>query len=50
MAHHQFNRKRYWAPRTIKLPESSGEWMQAETLADAVLELNSRFDSQVCRL
>lgn len=45
--HHQFNRKRYWAPRTIKLPESSGEWMRAETLADAVLELNSRFDSQV---
>lgn len=45
MEHHLFNRKRYWAPRTIKLPESSGEWMQAETLADVLIELNSRFDS-----
>ena len=30
---HQFNRKRYWGPRSIKLPESSGEWMRAKTLA-----------------
>lgn len=47
LEHHRFNRKRYWAPRTIKLPESSGEWMQAEYLADAVAELHSRFDSSV---
>ena len=45
--HHQFNRKRYWAPRSIKLPESTGEWMQAEFLADAVQELYSRFDSAI---
>ena len=42
--HHQFNRKRYWVPRSIKLPESSGEWMRAETLAEAVQELYVRFD------
>lgn len=45
--HHQFNRKRYWAPRSIKLPETSAEWMQAEYLADAVQELYSRFDTQI---
>ena len=45
--HHQFNRKRYWAPRSIKLPESTGEWMQAEKVADAVLELYSRFDNAI---
>jgi hypothetical protein len=47
LEHHQFNRKRYWAPRSIKLPESSGEWMRAEKVTDAVTELYSRFDSQV---
>ena len=44
LEHHQFNRKRYWVPRSIKLPESSGEWMRAETLAEAVQELYVRFD------
>ena len=37
-------RSRYWVPRSIKLPESSGEWMRAETLAEAVQELYVRFD------
>ena len=45
--HHQFNRKRYWVPRSIKLPESSGEWMRAETLAEAVEELYVRFDHDI---
>jgi hypothetical protein len=45
--HHQFNRKRYWAPRSIKLPETTAEWMQAEKLADAVQELHSRFDTAI---
>lgn len=45
MEHHQFNRKRYWAPRSIKLPNSNAEWLQAETLSEALLELHSRFDS-----
>jgi hypothetical protein len=45
LEHHQFNRKRYWVPRTIKLPESTAEWMQAETVAEAVQELYSRFDT-----
>lgn len=47
MEHHQFNRKRYWAPRSIKLPETTAEWMQAETVADAVHELYSRFDTAI---
>lgn len=47
LEHHQFNRKRYWVPRSIKLPESSGEWMRAETLAEAVQELHVRFDPAV---
>ena len=47
LEHHQFNRKRYWAPRTIKLPESTGEWMRAETAAEAVQELYSRFDTAI---
>lgn len=47
LEHHRFNRKRYWAPRSIKLPETSGEWMQAEFLAEAVTELHSRFDASV---
>ncbi len=45
--HHQFNRKRYWAPKSIKLPETTGEWMQAEYLVDAVQELYSRFDTAI---
>lgn len=45
LEHHQFNRKRYWVPRTIKLPESRGEWMMAETIAEALQELHVRFDS-----
>ncbi len=45
LEHHQFNRKRYWAPRSIKLPETMGEWMQAEKVADAVQELHTRFDT-----
>lgn len=45
LEHHQFNRKRYWAPRTIKLPNTEAEWLQAETLAEALLELHTRFDS-----
>lgn len=44
LEHHQFNRKRYWVPKTIKLPESTGEWMRAETIAEAVQELYVRFD------
>jgi hypothetical protein len=44
LEHHQFNRKRYWVPRSIKLPESTGEWMRAETIAEAVQELYVRFD------
>ena len=47
LEHHQFNRKRYWAPRTIKLPETVGEWMRAQTTAEAVQELYSRFDTSV---
>jgi hypothetical protein len=47
LEHHQFNRKRYWAPRTIKLPESTGEWMRAETAAEALQELYSRFDTAI---
>lgn len=47
LEHHQFNRKRYWVPRTIKLPESAAEWMQAQTVAEAVQELHSRFDTAV---
>jgi hypothetical protein len=47
LEHHQFNRKRYWVPRSIKLPESTGEWMRAETTAEAVQELYSRFDTAV---
>ncbi len=45
LEHHQFNRKRYWVPRTIKLPDSHAEWMRAETAAQAVQEIFSRFDS-----
>ena len=44
LEHHKFNRKRYWVPRSVKLPESSGEWMRAETIAEAVQELYVRFD------
>ena len=47
LEHHQFNRKRYWSPRTIKLPESHGEWLRAETTAQAVQELYSRFDTAI---
>jgi hypothetical protein len=47
MEHHQFNRKRYWAPRSIKLPETTAEWLQAEHTADAVQEIYSRFDSAI---
>lgn len=47
LEHHQFNRKRYWVPRTIKLPESSAEWMQAETMAEALQELHSRLDTAI---
>lgn len=47
LEHHQFNRKRYWVPRTIKLPESHGEWMRAQTVAEAIQELYSRFDTAV---
>lgn len=42
--HHLFNRKRYWYPRSIKLPASLGEWLQAQTLREALLELHTRFD------
>lgn len=47
LEHHQFNRKRYWAPRSIKLPETTAEWMQAETAAEAVQEMYSRFDTAI---
>lgn len=47
LEHHQFNRKRYWAPRSIKLPETMAEWMQAEKVADAVQELYTRFDTAI---
>ncbi len=30
-----------------KLPETQAEWMQAETLAEAVQELYTRFDTAV---
>jgi len=39
--------KRNWVPRSIKLPETTGEWMQAEYLADAVQELYSQFDTAI---
>jgi hypothetical protein len=45
--HHEFNRKRYWAPRSIKLPECHGEWMQAQTLAEALSELYPRLGHTV---
>jgi hypothetical protein len=45
LEHHLFNRKRYWAPRTIKLPESQGEWMRATTIASVLRTLYSRFDT-----
>jgi hypothetical protein len=44
---HIFNRRRYWAPRTIKLPESYGEWLKAETTAEALQELYPRFGHTV---
>lgn len=47
LEHHQFNRKRYWFPRSIKLPESRGEWMRVETLAETVEELYVRFDHDI---
>ena len=47
LEHHRFNRKRYWAPRSIKLPETMAEWMQAEKIADAIQELHTRFDTQI---
>jgi hypothetical protein len=47
LEHHRFNRKRYWAPRSIKLPETMAEWMQAEKIADAIQELHNRFDTQL---
>lgn len=47
LEHHRFNRKRYWAPRSIKLPEASGEWMQAEYLVQVIEELKLRFDSAI---
>jgi hypothetical protein len=34
-------------PKTIKLPESSSEWLRAETASEVVEELYSRFDSAV---
>lgn len=43
MEHHIFNRRRYWYPRTIKLPASYAEWMQAQTMAEALQEMYPRF-------
>lgn len=45
--HHIFNRRRYWYPRTIKLPESQAEWMQAQTMAEALQEMYPRFGNGV---
>lgn len=47
MEHHIFNRRRYWYPRTIKLPESHAEWMQAQTMAEALQEMYPRFGNAV---
>lgn len=47
MEHHIFNRRRYWFPRTIKLPESHAEWMQAQTMVEALQELFPRFGDGV---
>lgn len=45
LEHHKFNRRRYWSPRTIKLPESQAEWMRADVIADAITELHLRVGS-----
>ncbi len=42
--HYQFNRRRYWSPRGVKLPEQRGEWLKAEKIEDALMELYERFD------
>lgn len=47
LEHHIFNRRRYWYPRTIKLPESHAEWMQAQTMAEALQEMFPRFGNGV---
>lgn len=47
LEHHQFNRKRYWVPKSVKLPDSSGEWMRAQNVAEAIQELHSRFDTAI---
>lgn len=44
LEYHQFNHKRYWVHRSAKLPEFNGEWMRAETIAEALQELYVRFD------
>lgn len=47
LEHHQFNRRRYWFPKTIKLPQTHAEWMQAQTIAEAIDELVPRFGASV---
>ena len=42
--HYQFNRRRYWSPKGVKLPEQRGEWLEAEKIEDALQELYERFD------
>ena len=45
LAHHKFNRRRYWSPRTINLPEPHAEWMKADEVKDAIEELHRRVGS-----
>lgn len=47
LEHHQFNRKRYWVPKSVRLPDSSAEWLRAQSAAEAIQELHSRFDTAV---
>jgi hypothetical protein len=47
LAHYEFNRRRYWSPRTIKLPESQAEWMRADAMVDAIAELHLRVGSSL---
>ncbi len=45
--HYQFNRRRYWSPKGVKLPEQRGEWLKAEEIEDALKELYERFDPEI---
>jgi hypothetical protein len=46
--HYQFNKKRYWAPRGIKLPEKQGEWLpSSENVGDVMRALYDRFGTEI---